>query len=661
MMNEIQTAQKEFGILDRVPEGVCVLGADFSVLFWNRCLEVWTKIARSDILGKDIGIYFPHLLQPKYAHRLQQIFEGGPPTIFSSQLHKSIIPCQMPDGKWRIQHTTVTAVPAPDWLWEGKKQPHQTKFYALLVIEDVTDVTYRIQDYREMRDRALEEINERKKVEEALRESQNFIEKIADATPCLIYIYDLIQKKNIYVNGQVTVLLGYRNTEIKTLESQLFSNLIHPDDLGDISLQMAKLTAMQDGDILEREYRIKHRSGEWRWFHSREIVFSRTPEGWPKQILGTAQDITNRKWTEESMRLQTEKERLMNLITQHIHRSLDLNEVLNTTAIEVRNFLQTDRAIIFRFQSHTPRNCNLLSQGIVAVESVSSECSSILGSTIPECLPDTNTCLLYKGENILSIEDICNADIPYCHRELLKKWGVKADLEVPILQGSQFWGLLMLHQCKEIREWQPLEIDLMKQLANQLAIAIQQAELYQQLQAANEQLQRLATSDGLTHLANRRKFDEYLSQQLRILAREQQPISLILCDIDYFKSYNDTYGHQSGDECLRVVAKAIQRAVKRPADLVARYGGEEFAAILPYTDLKGALRVAKEMLLRVRDLQIPHAASATSDRITVSAGVASLVPNPNLSPAELIAVTDLALYRAKKLGRDRVITYTGEQ
>ena len=136
----------------------------------------------------------------------------------------------------------------------------------------------------------------------------------------------------------------------------------------------------------------------------------------------------------------------MGLITQHIHRSLDLNEVLNTTVIEVRNFLQADRVIIFRFQDLTSINYCILNEGIVLVESVVSDSISILGSTIPDGFTCSNYCGLYKDDNILSIEDLGNANIQNCHRELLKKWGVQADLEVPILQGELLWGMLMVHQ-----------------------------------------------------------------------------------------------------------------------------------------------------------------------------------------------------------------------
>jgi diguanylate cyclase (GGDEF)-like protein len=132
----------------------------------------------------------------------------------------------------------------------------------------------------------------------------------------------------------------------------------------------------------------------------------------------------------------------------------------------------------------------------------------------------------------------------------------------------------------------------------------QQAETA--LQDANQQLHRLATSDALTQVANRRLFDECLNKAWSILAREQLPLSLMLCDVDFFKLYNDSKGHQAGDECLYQVARAMKQAVKRPADLVARYGGEEFAVILPNTPGEGAMRVAQEIQSFVRELAIAH-------------------------------------------------------
>ncbi|WP_293332579.1 diguanylate cyclase [Microcoleus sp. CAWBG58] len=175
-----------------------------------------------------------------------------------------------------------------------------------------------------------------------------------------------------------------------------------------------------------------------------------------------------------------------------------------------------------------------------------------------------------------------------------------------------------------------------------------------QLETVNRALQYLATYDSLTEVRNRRFFNDYMDAEWRRLAREEASLSLIMCDIDYFKLYNDTYGHQPGDECLRQVAQVLQKSVNRSADLVARYGGEEFAIVLPNTDIEGAACVAERIAQQVRDLQIPHAQSAVSEYVTLSLGVACCIPAPMSQPATLIAIADESLYRAKAAGRDRV-------
>jgi len=177
------------------------------------------------------------------------------------------------------------------------------------------------------------------------------------------------------------------------------------------------------------------------------------------------------------------------------------------------------------------------------------------------------------------------------------------------------------------------------------------------LQQANEQLLHYARSDNLTEIANRRHFDEYLLLQWRQGEREQLSLSLILCDIDYFKAYNDTYGHLAGDACLKRVAKAISLGVTRPQDLVARYGGEEFAAILPNTNFQEAVRVASAIHFQVRQLQIPHARSQVSNWITLSQGISTTVPSDRDSPEALIASADKALYQAKQRGRNQYCAY----
>lgn len=190
---------------------------------------------------------------------------------------------------------------------------------------------------------------------------------------------------------------------------------------------------------------------------------------------------------------------------------------------------------------------------------------------------------------------------------------------------------------------------------NQLAIA----RLKAQLKAKNQRLKILVSQDDLTKVANRYHFNRYLRQEWRRAYREGYYLSLILSDIDYFKQYNDRFGHQAGDVCLRRVARAITSAVKRPADLVARYGGEEFAVILPQTSGANALNVALEIHQAVERLQISHPDSTVSNFVSLSSGVACTIPTTRTNRTRLISEADTALYQAKTQGRNRVILYDG--
>ncbi|MEM9924876.1 MAG: PleD family two-component system response regulator [Cyanobacteria bacterium P01_D01_bin.50] len=184
---------------------------------------------------------------------------------------------------------------------------------------------------------------------------------------------------------------------------------------------------------------------------------------------------------------------------------------------------------------------------------------------------------------------------------------------------------------------------------------LQQAQLYKQLEAANQALQQLANMDGLTGLANRRRFDQYLNNQWIDLAGKGNPLSLILCDIDFFKRFNDKYGHPAGDLCLQKVGAVLSSAAQKNQDLVARYGGEEFAVIMPKTHAPGAVHVAALMQSGVRELQVEHSESGVSNYVTLSLGVATTIPDFESSPSDLILAADKALYQAKEEGRNRII------
>jgi|GEM_PF-2904105 len=177
----------------------------------------------------------------------------------------------------------------------------------------------------------------------------------------------------------------------------------------------------------------------------------------------------------------------------------------------------------------------------------------------------------------------------------------------------------------------------------------------QELEIANQKLAKLSFTDGLTGVANRRHFDEVLDFEWKNAQRQNQIIALGLLDVDWFKKYNDCYGHQMGDECLKEVAKVLTENVSRSGDLVARYGGEEFVFVLPATDGDMALRMAQKICRVFEKLGLPHKLS-DFDFVSVSIGVAAIIPTNNMKPQDLIQMADEALYLAKKQGRNRAIT-----
>ena len=314
---------------------------------------------------------------------------------------------------------------------------------------------------------------EREQAEQAWQESQRFIQGILDASTNILYVDSFADGRNIYISRWIMHVLGYEAHDIQKLGVEYLEKLVHADEKEQMISERRKLSAINDGEVVENEYRFRHRQGNWRWLLCRETVFQRDEDGQPTQIFGTATDITKRKHTE------------------------------------------------------------------------------------------------------MALQDL------------------------------------------------------------------------------NRDLKRLASMDGLTQVANRRSFDGYLKQEWQNVGSGRSSLSLILCDIDYFKSFNDTYGHQAGDVCLRRVAQSIAQAAKRGTDLVARYGGEEFAVILPSTDLKGVQQVAKTIQKEIQQLDIPHSQSGVSECITLSLGIAVVSSTENGHPDMLVAAADQGLYQAKYEGRDR--------
>jgi len=205
------------------------------------------------------------------------------------------------------------------------------------------------------------------------------------------------------------------------------------------------------------------------------------------------------------------------------------------------------------------------------------------------------------------------------------------------------------------RDRTSLSLGCLMVVTKEMAVEEQLKKAETALHTANRELEHLANLDGLTQIANRRSFDRGMQREWKRLRRETGVLSLIICDVDDFKAFNDTYGHQAGDNCLRNVARVLNSEIKRPADLAARYGGEEFAVILPNTSAEGAFHQAESFRSAIETLLIPHAGSSTGDYVTVSFGVSTFVPGDDATTEDLIAKADAALYKAKESGRNKVV------
>ena len=197
-----------------------------------------------------------------------------------------------------------------------------------------------------------------------------------------------------------------------------------------------------------------------------------------------------------------------------------------------------------------------------------------------------------------------------------------------------------------------MELYLQKKIINQKVIELEKVK--NKLEDANDCLTKLSHTDELTKLANRRRFNEFYYWEWKRMLRDNESISIIMMDIDYFKNYNDKYGHQEGDNCLVQVAKALCTVLNRANDLIARYGGEEFIVVLSKTNYNGAVYIAESILKEINSLNIEHSESSVSDHVTISIGVATIIPTIDMNPDMLVKIADEQLYLAKSSGRNQV-------
>ena len=263
-----------------------------------------------------------------------------------------------------------------------------------------------------------------------------------------------------------------------------------------------------------------------------------------------------------------------------------------------------------------------------------------------------------RSSNFIEVNDAACHSLGYSKAELLQMSpmditpiGYKPSIEITeILKQDQCVIFEAEHRTKYGKTF-PVEVRTILIAANQ-NLVIDFVRDISDRKAITTKLEQIAFLDHLTQVANRRQFDHHLELEWRRGRRNQSPISLIMGDIDFFKLYNDCYGHQMGDKCLQAVAKAIATTIKRPTDLVARYGGEEFGIILPNTDLAGAILISETIRTKIHELQIEHRQSHPKKHLTISLGIATMIPSAT-DFSILVQAADYALYQAKRSGKDQ--------
>ena len=478
------------------------------------------------------------------------------------------------------------------------------------------------------------------KLSSQLKTTNDLFQTIIDNTSTLVWMCDH-HGQSTYFNIAWSKLIG---RDIQTEFDQSWMVNIHPQDLAKCRNRFNQALAENTGFTLD--YRLQNNDGECRWI-SNYAVPKFTINGRFAGFVGYCFDITSHKKVEHELLRRASIDRLLAQITQKIHTSLDLNQILQTTVVEVNQFLKAEKIQINKVEADN--QLTLLFESKLSEYTLS--CDVNESKQLPLELFRHHFDSLSKGQIVTQ------DGIPLNQLQV----NSCSTLMMPIHSSEKLWGLLCMEHCLVPRQWTEEEIKLLRRVAMELSVAIQQANLYKQLELANQELEQLSVIDGLTKIANRRKFDNYLTTEWTRSIRTQNPLSVILADIDHFKLYNDTYGHQAGDRCLEAVAQAISRVVKRPADLVARYGGEEFVLVLPNTPIAGAKYLAQQIRLRIKALKIPHINSAVDLYVTLSLGISSCIPRPDLSSDLLIAAADQGLYKAKETGRNRAVEYEIEQ
>jgi diguanylate cyclase (GGDEF)-like protein/PAS domain S-box-containing protein len=390
------------------------------------------------------------------------------------------------------------------------------------------------------------------------------------------------------------------NPENAPIDAAEWEALRHPDDAAAVREIQAALVA-GERQTADAEYRMRHADGHYICVHMRAEIVARDALDRPLRLVGIFRDISERKHTEEALAAAMALQRRTGELARVGGWEHDLAEGTSVWTDEVYRIYELP-----------------IGRPLALAQSIAS----------------------YSREGRARLE----AALQQASRH-----GTPWDMELQMTTalGRQIW---VRSRCEVVSEGgKP------RRLVGTIQDTTERMAVQMELQRANAQLAELSMTDGLTGVANRRHFDQAIAGEWPRSVRQQLPLALLMIDIDHFKAYNDAMGHQGGDACLRDVAHVLARCAWRPGELLARYGGEEFCILLPDSTLADARVVAQRCLDRLQQARIAHPASPTSQWLTISIGVASLVPRVGTLADALVELADGALYQAKRAGRARYV------
>lgn len=553
--------------------------------------------------------------------------------------------------EYRLRHPTGTAV----WVYGqvvAEKDPGGRLAGYVGTITDITD---------------------RKRSENALRKTETLFLEAQRIAHLGNWERDL-QRDTLYWSEELFRILGL-DPQQTTAAYSTFLEIVHPEDRD--SVRAAHSRSLHDGNPHRMSYRLRLGDGRLKYVREQyETILG--PEGAPLRSAGTIQDITPCRQAEIALETIVEGtagvtgQNFLLALVRHLAAAFQIRAAFVSERRNGKVYLRELclDGVMGPARTYNPQDLpcqRVLEDGYYHCEREAQQqfpqlprafgiqAESYLGIALKSA----------AGATIGHLGILDTKPLPASqHLEYaLKTYSARAGAELERMQTAR--ALEKLNQELEQRVVE--RTASLQSTLEQLRIEIaQRTKLQEHLYEANQELEKLSQTDALTRIANRRRFDWSLRQEWQRWRREQTALSLILFDIDYFKQYNDCYGHQMGDRCLYEISQAGQQAVYRPTDLIARYGGEEFAILLPNTGLQGAIAVTKRLQAGISALGIPHRGSQAGDIVTVSVGIACPIPAPGegergksqISPETLVARADKALYAAKQEGRDRYAVYT---